>query len=515
MVVPLLVGLAFSVTHISDTGISTDKIYVDKIEVSDYIKVRGETLAKTCDIVVARDLNQAADIYCLDNDCSDEIQAAIDTVAAKGGGTVCIRAGEYPIGNEILVSNNIVLTGDGDSTILKLKDGVNKPVIHNINHSLNSFDANFNITIENLVIDGNKEGQTLSPSSCIRLVGVTNAIIKNVKLYNCHDQALDLAYDKNMFISNIFIDTVGRNGIFIGYSSRNIVLNNFIIKNVVGDVAGGYGIMIGDYRPNNIVILNGIINNTKLHGIGMTADKVLINNVIISNTGSNSLRIACSNEIIVSNIKIYNSSAAGIRIFCDLYNVSKITISNFQLDNIAIHGIIISNLGTGYELSNITISNGFIDANEHGIVIIGAKNVNINNVIAISEGAVAGKYALYLDNVKDSIISSNYFLSKNGAGIRVEDTSNVVFSGNIISSLTTVSIYELGTSTNNIYVNNILKGSGYSVTGSSYYDDYKYTTLPTCTTDSVFNGRTITYYNGTAYFRCTCIDNAWRCVQIS
>ena len=47
------------------------------------------------------------------------LQAAVDYVAARGGGTVRIRAGTYEMDNSLFLRDKIHLIGAGDDTILR------------------------------------------------------------------------------------------------------------------------------------------------------------------------------------------------------------------------------------------------------------------------------------------------------------------------------------------------------------------------------------------------------------
>src|ERR1700682_1674479 len=88
------------------------------------------------------------------------IQAAIESLAATGG-TVYVPAGDYRLGDSIVIDHdNITLTGQGASSVLRLMDGVQQTGIilpHNYSGSVNLDPALLvhPVTISHLTIDGN------------------------------------------------------------------------------------------------------------------------------------------------------------------------------------------------------------------------------------------------------------------------------------------------------------------------------------------------------------------------
>src|SRR3990172_1585350 len=147
----------------------------------------------------------------IDNSGSDArvvIQTVID--ALTNGGLIHIKSGTYDIGRDggtsgsnvrgypILLKSNITLTGDGLSTILKMKNYQSK-VGNDITDLVNThgapsilttsdwsgLGANNNIIIRNLQLDGNRANQNqASPNNtehdAINLVGTKQALIEAV-----------------------------------------------------------------------------------------------------------------------------------------------------------------------------------------------------------------------------------------------------------------------------------------------------------------------------------------------
>lgn len=106
-----------------------------------------------------------------------QIQQAIDTVNAAGGGIVQLKAGTFTQSNTIMLRSNVILQGLGPSiTKLFVLAGTNKT-------SINNFDYNNGITsragVRNLTIDGNGANQ-VSAGGGLVTSGMQDWIVENV-----------------------------------------------------------------------------------------------------------------------------------------------------------------------------------------------------------------------------------------------------------------------------------------------------------------------------------------------
>jgi hypothetical protein len=123
-----------------------------------------------------------------------DIQAAINGAAALGGGTVNLAAGVYPIASTIIMQSGCTLNGLGSTTILQGPNAAYSwPIIQSTS------DYNHDITIQNLVIDGNIPASAVDPNGGSAspywnalgifinssVIGVTNVTIKNVEVRHC------------------------------------------------------------------------------------------------------------------------------------------------------------------------------------------------------------------------------------------------------------------------------------------------------------------------------------------
>ncbi len=94
------------------------------------------------------------------NKSCDSIQAAISKLPAAGG-EVRVAAGEYTCTKPIVLDrNNITLRGEGTSTILRLADNINAPVIVMGSTENIPSKATRYLRVSDLMIDGNRANQT-------------------------------------------------------------------------------------------------------------------------------------------------------------------------------------------------------------------------------------------------------------------------------------------------------------------------------------------------------------------
>lgn len=205
-----------------------------------------------------------------------EINAAIQALPSTGG-EVVILDGTYNITATIAMNkDNITLSGNGDSTILKRmwNSSSNEGVV-----TITS--ENGGCTITNLQIDGN----VASYSSILHNYGIlmngTNSNDGNViSKVVCNNNNLGIYiynYDYNFILGNI-INNNKSYGIRFNASDTNVVSGNICNNN------GGNGGFYFSTSDNNIV--NSNICNNNEYGIYLNGGD---NNTIASNSGSNNV----------------------------------------------------------------------------------------------------------------------------------------------------------------------------------------------------------------------------------
>ena len=187
----------------------------------------------------AYDYPGQADIYCDGVDDDVQIQEAIDTLSAIGGGLIMLMRGAYYISSEITIKNNITLSGEGSNTIIRPVGTFTDPMI--------SMSAGNNIIIKELCIDGTDgdfHGNILEESStCVNVI-VEKIEIGNFTLttspYSLAGIVLQGAVISNCYVHDFTNTVSGGNALGI-YNAIKVVYCT--VKNIVGSGgATGYGL---------------------------------------------------------------------------------------------------------------------------------------------------------------------------------------------------------------------------------------------------------------------------------
>lgn len=178
-------------------------------------------------------------------DDAPAIQAAVDSLPTSGG-TVFVPAGDYRLGDSIVIGHdNITLTGQGASSVLRLVDGVVEsgiilPAHYSSTVTLDPTLIVHHVTISNLVLDGNHNpnvyydvpghppdyfGVFVRQGSDVTLSGliVRNWSSDGIEVGNSGGAPVD-----RCTIENCLISGVGRSGIAIGFATNTVVKDNDI-----------------------------------------------------------------------------------------------------------------------------------------------------------------------------------------------------------------------------------------------------------------------------------------------
>lgn len=195
--------------------------------------------SKARDIVSAKDFGATGDGS---TDDTTFVQAAIDAVAAAGGGTVLFPRGTY-ICTTLTLPDYVDLRGENRfSTVIKLKDSTNNNLIVSSKWASNSASVNLYNTISNLTLNGNKSNN--SSGSCliirsfqafvfqciIRDAAASGIIISTVT----QDGSNGLAIAENEIDTCRFVSNNGR--AIYGYDNgTNTLSDAWIVNSFVGD----------------------------------------------------------------------------------------------------------------------------------------------------------------------------------------------------------------------------------------------------------------------------------------
>lgn len=244
--------------------------------------------------------------------------------------------------------SGVTLTGSGDrQTVIKLEDNFNSKINGIVRTALETVD---NVTISNLVIDGNRDNNTGHQAGFI--CGVkeesgnkqTNITLDNVEVKNCSAYGInphEITYDltvKNSIAHNNGLDGFvadgvvrgtyegntsydnDRHGFNIQNASENIILKDNIAHGNGTGLTGGAGIVIqrGDIQRGteseiahvtNVQIIGGeYYANTREGILVKLSDNVTMDGVNVHDNARQGVRIEGSVDTVLQNSQIYRNS---------------------------------------------------------------------------------------------------------------------------------------------------------------------------------------------------------------
>jgi len=236
------------------------------------------------------------------------IQAAIDSVAAGGGGTVNLAAGTWTITSSIRLKANVILNGAGDP---------NTTITSNTPMTLITTDQEglANLTIQNLKIIG-----IPNDSASIGIwIASLNAYFKNVK------------------ISNVQVTNCGGIGVHIKRADSASVLNCNLNNN--GCTVYYHNIYVRESTHITISgnLLTGSPNGTGIHVAGVCSHLTITGNTVTNNG--------------IAGMNIQDSP--------DIIFIQNNTVSGNGVNHISGHGDGISFTGTNATIESNTTNNNY------------------------------------------------------------------------------------------------------------------------------------------------------------
>ncbi|KAA5825210.1 T9SS type A sorting domain-containing protein [Algibacter amylolyticus] len=278
----------------------------------------------------------SASIWALDETVQpgENIQTAINNVAASGGGTVTLAAGTHNISTPVRMKSNITLQGEGNWSSL-LKTTVNmKMIIHNS-------EGLVNLVIQNLAIEGtnasNGGGIEITANDnvehdnvqilnvhCyktgwgVHIKGTTNLLVKDC-LFEENGTAGQEGFAHNMYLRRVygaevrdskFLNSTSANGMNISYSSDikvyNCEMSGNYFRGIRAAVTDGYLVHDCVVKDNGDV---GIFANAE---VGVVTTNIDIRRNCVSNNGKDGIR-ALNNATgsVIDNNSYGNGSVSG------------------------------------------------------------------------------------------------------------------------------------------------------------------------------------------------------------
>ena len=228
---------------------------------------------------------------------SEDIQAALDNLP-ESGGTVVLKAGVYSVIQPICLSrDNLTLRGAGSTTILRLADNANCPVVIMGSTSNYPTEVVKNLRVCDLDVDGNRDNQQVEcwniqgegdeiRNNGLTIRSVCDASVERVRSYRCRSGGLvtekgvrrltvsDYAAWDNHFDGlaayvtedSLFTQMVLRDNHGAGLSLDHKFNHNTLSDVILAD--NGCGIFMRDSREN---LFQGVtIRNSREHGVFMS-----------------------------------------------------------------------------------------------------------------------------------------------------------------------------------------------------------------------------------------------------
>lgn len=412
------------------------------------------------------------------------MQAAVVRVSANGG-ALYLPTGTYLITDYFAITgSNVKIYGDGmGATIIKVgawvdgilisKDGANYP--SGITGILD------NITIQDLTIDGNRDGYVNGPNDTygngISFVAVDNVTVRNVEVKNATEQGIVSTYwvltpndlQESLVIDSCVVLNTQQNRISIGVEGRGRsakVTNNtvtFSDNSVVGIYLGHAN---GSAINNGYsVVANNIINGSGVNTIGVKIEENMYNVTVANN--------------------VIDGCAISIRGSSNVQSTFGYTITGNQCIDWTITGILVWPMKVGDAALSLISNNRILAASpaatSYGIYVDSRAHC-IGNIVysALTAGIyVAGNNCLITANEIDTPSgfsvdfsnSASSYICGNKISTDINLSNNSTYFMNIGATVTRSSFLNVG-------AKRIFSGTGPPVSGSYLQGDIVLNNLP-------------------------------------
>lgn len=295
--------------------------------------------------------------------------AAINSAisAATNGGTIYLPPGTYVVNpaTGINLANNTRLTGSGTGSIIKVASHANATGNVVKAQSISS------VSVDNLMIDGNKTNQTNSTNYGLYFGTVTNGTVYNVWVQNFTGVGIHIYNSTGVKVLDNFSTANGYHGFECEQSTASTWQGNRAWNNTLHGIIINPG-EVGSTGSSSISLVGNICDSNSQYGIAvgiangglgqrLTKDCVISNN-IIRNNAQYGIQIYQQNGFLISNNEITGNGFFGIYLYQTRYN--QIIGNNFHNNSQASNGgydeIFMEGNGSGYASTNNLIANNTI-----------------------------------------------------------------------------------------------------------------------------------------------------------
>ncbi|MFQ5592320.1 MAG: glycosyl hydrolase family 28-related protein, partial [Phycisphaerae bacterium] len=351
-------------------------------------------------------------------DDTTEIQAAIDAANTAGGGIVYVPEGTCVLLTVVNLKSNVVLRGEGPSSILKLSSSAA------VNTNMLAMTTGItNVVIEDLSLDGNAANQLNTDGAAIKLDHTTtaldNIVIRRVNFHD-HDQygirtVGNTSVTRLKIINNVFKDM----GSGAGSGAHTIHMNQaapgvIISRNHIDTVgATGNCIWVGN-QSDNALIADNYCKSPAAMGIEFwtnTIGQAAIRGNVIDSPGTFGISLALSPNSSVAGNVVNSPTSLGIEVARSDHS----TVSANIVKNSGTSGITVD------QSSYVTVSNNTVES---------GGDANPESGIDLVNGANA---ALSYNNVVGNTIKMKALSAVRGVNLRCDNTTKVC-KGNLIAN---------------------------------------------------------------------------------
>lgn len=232
------------------------------------------------------------------------LQAAIDALAAMGGGTLLVPAGTYLISTQVNLRTKVRVQGVGYPT-LRMGAGVR----------IFLGDGIADASVEGFAVDGNAQ----TGGGFVRLINTTGCRVSDNRLSgvpstdNGSIVIFGTASERNEVSGNIINNSVGNAiGVIGSGCRRNLVDNNRI------NACGGFGVFVAGRSQRNTITRNRTTaNGIELIGLAVGSDHNIISGNHAEGCGDNGISITGNYNVVEGN-HCYSNDLSGIHLYGSL-----------------------------------------------------------------------------------------------------------------------------------------------------------------------------------------------------
>lgn len=343
------------------------------------------------------------------------IQTAVNTSSGK---TLVFPAGTYLISASINLKSNVTILGEQNNTVIKIANGnyaAGTRVF--VSTDGDGAGAKNNITLNGLIIDGNKGNIGTARGSIITFFKGSNYSVLNCRFQNCEGICLNIStINENVTIANTqFINCGGAPDNSDGYRRQAIAFSNTTGVNAT--------------RTKSVLITNCLFDTQGFDCISLgNCDDIVVSSNIAKDSYSFLYTVAnpySNTNLTVCNNAIYNVNQGAYVTVTRPVAIDLPALDGGSILNNVINGCAQAGIGVfGYSKNIVVSGNTLIDVVKTPSSWIGGISVGtgdadtkpenvlvIGNTIKNTQGGVTMPYGLFVrDDCTNVYVADNVFI---------------------------------------------------------------------------------------------------------